>query len=320
MISQRGINLAAVYQKLPIAFCIVGRDGVLLAVNDLHAELAGREIDELIGVSVADLHPEGGRNVQRDFRYFDAGKVVPNHELEIRGRIYLVSVSPVFDADGKVAAISVAHQDISEQKATERRIQRMNRRLEILSKTDHLTRTLNRRQFDRSLFSECEALEKSGRELALILFDVDHFKAYNDLYGHQAGDRCLQLIAWSAKRVLRKSDVSLCRIGGEEFAALVTDAEPVVTVTLASRICDAVRACRIPHERSDKNIVTVSCGVASTLQIARPLSRSADQQLLRAADQALYHAKRTGRDTISVFNPLGTVTARSGASGFVASA
>src|SRR5690606_28768327 len=97
----------------------------LLIVNRLHAELAGLPCEQLIGMRVADLNEEVGRNVELDFRHFDKGLYVPDHELVIGDRVYLVSTSPVHDGSGKVVAISLAHIDITEKRAMERRNERV---------------------------------------------------------------------------------------------------------------------------------------------------------------------------------------------------
>jgi len=299
---ERGIDLVHVYRKLPIALCIVGRDGYLLAVNDLHAQLSGRPIEDLIGVRVADLNEEGGRNVERDFRAFDAGKTVPNHELKVRDRVYLVSVSPVLDIHGTLAAISVAHIDITEKKAAEKKIERMNSKLEVLSTTDHLTNLHNRRMFDKALAGHCVSLLKRASDFSLLLFDVDHFKAFNDHYGHQAGDQCLRSIADAARSKLRKTDSSIFRYGGEEFAVLVAHADRDAGVAVAERICKAVRRRNIPHEKSAHEIVTISCGVVHTRRMQAPLPVNVGTILLAAADAALYLAKAQGRNTVAEFN------------------
>jgi diguanylate cyclase (GGDEF)-like protein/PAS domain S-box-containing protein len=302
--SNNNLDLHSVYQNLPIALCLVGRDGRLMVVNEVHAKLAGRSANELVGARVADLHEQGGKNVERDFRYFDRGVAVPDHELEVRGRLYMVSTSPVLDADGKVIAISVAHIDITEKKAIERRNQRMTRQLREMAILDHLTRSYNRREFDRLLKKSCHSLRRTGREFAVILFDIDHFKSYNDLYGHQAGDQCLRRVASVAHDVVKRHDATLCRYGGEEFVVLVEMADPAIAVALADRVRLAVRRLSLAHGRGINNIVTISCGVASTLQFQRPISPEIHLEIIRAADKALYRAKDDGRDTVSAFDPL----------------
>lgn len=296
------IDFLQIYERLPIALAIVGRDGRLLAVNELHAQLGERPTKELLGVRVSDLHEQGGRNVERDFRYFDAGKAVPNHELEIHGRHYMVSVSPVYDRKGAVTAISVAHFDITNKKAIERKIERMNRKLKELSTRDHLTKLYNRRSFDDMLRKEIVSATRKGKRFSLMIFDVDHFKLYNDHYGHQAGDKCLTTIASCAKRALRPYDAIVCRYGGEEFVAILKGAGLEEAVTAAQHIRDRVRARRIEHAGTPAGIVTTSCGVCCNDQLSRQPVQTSD--LIRAADRALYDAKSQGRDIVCAFNPL----------------
>ena len=291
--------LAQAIDKLPIALCIIDRKGRLVAVNALHATLAGREVGTLAGARVAELHPEGGENVMRDFRAFDQGKTVPNHEIEIGGRVYMVSVSPIHDDEGWVTSISVAHFDITEKKNAELKMRRLNQRLRTISTTDHLTKLANRRSFDLAIRDHVDAYQRRGTAFGLVLFDVDHFKPYNDFYGHLAGDRCLNSIAQSARAATRRLDTVLCRYGGEEFAVLVTNAGQAVAARVAERIRQAVERLRIPHAGSEAGCVTISAGVAGAAEIGREgMAPDLLAILMKAADDALYTAKKQGRNTV----------------------
>jgi diguanylate cyclase (GGDEF)-like protein/PAS domain S-box-containing protein len=296
-----GISLEEIYQNVPIALCLIGRDGRLIAVNKIHTQLAGRRTEELVGARVADLNEEGGKNVERDFRHFDSGKSVPIHELEIGSRHYMVSTSPILDAQGAVIAIFVAHLDVSDRKAVERKNERLARKLKKLSVHDHLTGLFNRREFDRLLRVHINGLRRFGHEFSLILFDVDHFKAYNDLHGHQAGDQCLADIAKAAKRTLRRHESCLCRYGGEEFSLLVKVTEPAEAEAISERIRTSVRGLSIQHEAGIGGIVSVSCGVVSTVQMQKPLGATFQSDLFTAVDGAMYQAKNQGRNKVRVF-------------------
>ncbi len=298
---KENIDLTSVYEKLPIALCVIDREGRLIAVNELHTVLAGRDANGLIGVKVADLHDEGGRNIIRDFQLFDAGMTVPNHEIEIRGRHYMVSVSPLHDPNGSLAAISVAHFDITEKKATERKVARINRKLSFLSSHDYLTRLGNRRAFDALLDQKVREFIADRRCFALMLFDIDRFKAYNDSYGHQNGDACLQRVAKSMTKVARKGDPAFFRYGGEEFAALISDADQDIAWKIADRVRAKVKELAIPHCRSPLGIVTVSGGVVGACCLPPPNEADFTRELLFAADHALYQAKMAGRDNIQRF-------------------
>lgn len=297
------VDLATLYHNLSVAMCLIDRDGRLLVVNRLHAELAGRPIEDLIGMRVADLHEEGGRNVERDFRCFDRGQSVPDHELVIGGRVYMVSSSPVRDADGKVVAISVAHIDVTEKRANDRKKARLTRQLKELATHDHLTKALNRREFDRLARRAGKGLLKNQHGFSILLVDVDHFKSFNDIYGHQAGDDCLKHVANTLRAQLRSAETSLCRYGGEEFAIILNQESAVVAQQIAGRIVDSVAAMAIPHADGIGGVVTASCGVASSSEFGAVLGTRPEEVLLGAADRALYIAKRDGRNCVRSATP-----------------
>ena len=174
------------------------------------------------------------------------------------------------------------------------------RALEALSSTDGLTAIANRRQFDAVAQEMWRAALRSGRPLCLLLIDVDFFKAFNDRYGHQAGDDCLQDLAGTMSRMLRGECDLLARYGGEEFAVLLPDCATTDALLVAERIRRAIRDRCIPHEarRSGPPMVTVSIGIASS-QIGHLTGL---EQLIGAADTALYDAKRQGRNCIACSN------------------
>ncbi|SOE57390.1 PAS domain S-box-containing protein/diguanylate cyclase (GGDEF) domain-containing protein [Burkholderia sp. D7] len=292
-------QLETIYATLPIALCVVGRDGRLLAVNDVHSVLAGRPISSLIGVRVADLNAEGGRNIERDFRVFDAGGSIPDHELAVRGKTYLVSVAPLRNAIGHVEAISVAHTDITERKRLEAELAIANERLSRLAQEDHLTGLYNRRHFDDVLRMEIESLQGLDDPLSAIMIDIDHFKLYNDYYGHPAGDDCLRLVADCVSAALNETSAILCRYGGEEFVAILPRADERLALATAESIRQAVTARAYTHAKSPFGRVTVSVGVATLpSQVRESVGSDCGRILITAADQALYTAKADGRNRI----------------------
>lgn len=174
-----------------------------------------------------------------------------------------------------------------------------NARLEALSQTDGLTGVSNRRRFDEVLTTEWARSRRSGRPIGLALLDVDHFKAFNDRYGHQAGDDALRAVGRALIRNCRRAGDLAARYGGEEFAILVPD----VGLTGMSALSEAVRATvadlRIPHEGAPDGVLTVSLGIS--VMVADPGSDPAD--LVGAADRALYRAKEAGRNRIEAELP-----------------
>lgn len=162
---------------------------------------------------------------------------------------------------------------------------------------DSLTGLFNRRYLEESLTRELARATRHGTPLGVIMIDVDHFKRFNDTYGHAAGDRILQAIAELLKVNVRGSDVP-CRYGGEELTLVLTDADLATTVTRAERIRTAIAQLQVEYRGMMLGNLTASLGVA-----ACPEHGSTGQRLLQAADAALYQAKARGRNGVVVATP-----------------
>jgi len=187
-------------------------------------------------------------------------------------------------------------RDISERKRAEENLQAAYRAMETLVVVDALTGIANRRRFDEALAVEWRRGLRMNTQLSLLLLDVDHFKKYNDTYGHVRGDSCLKQIAEaSLDVVLRPADL-VARYGGEEFAVVLpaTDAEGARAV--AEEIWQAVRNRHLPHEGNPHGIVTISVGCASIV----PHRGLTPKEFVDIADKALYRAKRDGRNRVVV--------------------
>jgi histidine kinase len=173
-------------------------------------------------------------------------------------------------------------------------LEQANAILSRLADLDGLTQLANRRSFDR----ECERLASAQVPAALILCDVDDFKAYNDRYGHPAGDDVLRRVAAAMTDLPKPVPVTLARYGGEEFAVLMQTADRVLALEFADRIKHAVQALNIPHRARAAQHVTMSLGVAVTHQFSAPGIAA----LIAEADTALYLAKSQGRNRAVVSN------------------
>jgi len=172
---------------------------------------------------------------------------------------------------------------------------RKTRMLERLALMDGLTEVPNRRSLDEALDREWRRARRNGTNLAAVMCDIDHFKAYNDNYGHGAGDVCLRQVAQAlAHAVSRPGDV-LGRYGGEEFLALLPETGPDAARDVAERMRLAVYGRALPHAHSSAaDRVTLSLGVATMA----PDEGQESADLLKAADKALYRAKEAGRNRV----------------------
>jgi diguanylate cyclase (GGDEF)-like protein len=165
-----------------------------------------------------------------------------------------------------------------------------------LSLKDGLTGVYNRRHLDEQLAQEWRRAAREDHDLALLLLDIDHFKAYNDLYGHQAGDLALKSVAGAVHGELRRAGDLLARYGGEEFAVVLPQTGLGGAMLLAENIRVAVKALAIPNAGSSAGpLLTVSLGAA----VARPARQESPEGLVEAADLALYRAKQSGRDRVA---------------------
>ena len=170
-------------------------------------------------------------------------------------------------------------------------------RLQKISRVDGLTGVFNRHHVQEYLEQAWRRAAHEGSEIAVILIDVDHFKKYNDFYGHQAGDTCLQQVAQAIKGALRRPTDVVARFGGEEFIAVLPSTDAAMASQAAERVRHAVEALQRPHEASDTaRVVTASVGVANCR--ATPVRESST--LVEAADQSLYRAKHAGRNRVVV--------------------
>ncbi len=174
---------------------------------------------------------------------------------------------------------------------------RSNLELQRISSLDGLTGIANRRQFDETLEREWRRLLRSEKSLALILIDIDHFKLYNDNYGHQAGDDCLKIVASALSACLSRPGDLVARYGGEEFVMVLPATDINGARIVAEKAQAAIDELAVAHAAAEgTHIVTLSIGVAATM----PVDDDGACKLLSAADAALYRAKENGRHRIEL--------------------
>lgn len=182
-----------------------------------------------------------------------------------------------------------------QQAKLQQQLESANLELKRLVSVDELTQIANRRRFDEYLHQEWQRISRERQPLSLLLCDVDCFKFYNDTYGHPAGDRCLQQVAQVIQSVVKRPGDLVARYGGEEFAVILPNTPAEGAVLLAEAICQALRQQVLPHfSSSAAAFVTLSVGVSSIL----PNAEKAPAELVQNADQALYCAKKAGRNRV----------------------
>src|SRR5690606_9591944 len=269
----------------------------------------GPQIEELLGwpqdswVTVEDwasrIHEEDRERVVQ-FCVSQSQNGI-DHEADYRalkadgGYIWMRDVVHVIRKDGEVEALVGFMFDIDERKKTEQALQEARRELEELSFKDGLTGVANRRMLDTVLSREWESARRDHTPISLLLLDIDYFKAFNDHYGHLAGDDCLRRVAQILTRAGRRPRDLAARFGGEEFVLVLPDTDAAAAEHVARRVQTLLAAENIPHTASSlTDVVTASIGVATIT----PVALGDSDQLIASADRLLYRAKAEGRNRI----------------------
>lgn len=305
----------------PISMQIYTPDAILREANQAFDELFHVSSDSLVGKYNVLEDPEvarigaipflervlaGGTVASHEFLY-DAAKGMSDtgRKRWLRTRIY-----PIKDTQGKVINFVIAHEDITELKQYQENLQGLVEqrtkelsvaveKLEVLSRTDGLTGLGNRWHLDQVLDEELRRAKRQNQSVVVIIIDVDHFKKFNDQYGHQAGDDCLCSIAAILATHSKRAGDLAARYGGEEFVLVLPSANEIWGMTLAEAVRADVADLAIPHILSEPGVVTISLGVA----ISSPDRAEEGRALLCLADTALYKAKAGGRNqTVDAFS------------------
>ncbi|GLR88828.1 sensor domain-containing diguanylate cyclase [Bradyrhizobium iriomotense] len=285
----------------------IGIDHVVRYASPSSKRVLGWRPNELVGHSaLAGIHPADLPVVEETINRLKRGEVdevrtVQRQRHREKGEIWVEStMRATRRSDGSIDGAITVSRDVTEQKELEER-------LEALAIEDSLTGLANRRRFDERLDEEWARAYRDRSSLGLLMIDVDHFKAYNDEYGHPAGDACLRTVAKIiAAEAQRVSDLA-ARYGGEEFAVLLPNIDAAGCARIGERIRKAIRTAGLVHASNETaGCVTASVGGAT----CRPwLERTGGPgTLVEAADRALYGAKEDGRDrlvmSVEVFNLL----------------
>jgi diguanylate cyclase (GGDEF)-like protein/PAS domain S-box-containing protein len=304
-------RLRAVLDNVLESIISIDRRGIVQSVNSSSEQIFGYSAEEMIGQNVKMLMPEPHRSAHdqylqnyhntRDAKIIGAGREVEGRHKD--GTIFPLELSVTEVATGGQTLYVGVLRDITERKQTEvalhrarTELQQANEKLLEQARTDALTGISNRRHFDEALDLE---IRRAGRAvdapLSLILCDIDHFKLYNDVYGHVAGDECLQKVAAVIRSVFKRGGDLVARYGGEEFAVIMPAANAENAGIVAERMRLAIWERSIPHTGSRvADRVTLSIGVA-TLRSGEVMEA---KQFAMRADEALYMAKANGRNRV----------------------
>jgi diguanylate cyclase (GGDEF)-like protein/PAS domain S-box-containing protein len=207
-----------------------------------------------------------------------------------------IRVLPLFDEQDQQLYCVVQITDVSNEIQREKLLREKTEQLQELTRRDPLTGIGNRKLFDDTLAAELARQRRIGHPVALVMIDIDYFKAYNDQFGHQAGDHCLILVSQTLRSALKRLNDVVCRFGGEEFALIL----PNTDLQGAENVALDIRQQLSRDARGFKERVTVSIGIA----ISDPEQPLGAEVLVAKADSALYAAKRDGRDCVRNSNDI----------------
>ena len=285
---------ASVFASTSEGIFVTDANGVILSVNPAFEQITGYSADEAVGNTPRIL--KSGKHDQAFYAHIWSSILKEGlwkgeiWERRKNGEIYPqnMTISAIRDENGFVRKFAAILSDITERK-------KMEEQLLYLSTHDGLTTLFNRRIFDEELENEWRRAIRAPAPFSLIILDIDYFKDFNDLYGHQAGDACLKAVAKAVgSSVSRPGDLT-ARYGGEEFVVLLPRTSAVDAARIAESIRSGVEALGFTHGASKEyGVVTVSIGVGT---MAPALGRTS-VEVLKLADQALYKAKLEGKNRV----------------------
>jgi diguanylate cyclase (GGDEF)-like protein/PAS domain S-box-containing protein len=267
-------------------------NGVITKVSDAFCKISGYSKDELIGANHNIIrHPDMPKKVFKNL--WSDLKLNKTWKGEVKNRkkngdYYWVeaTISPVFDKNGKKVGYTGIRQDISDKKY-----------IEEISITDGLTNIFNRRHFNNIFPKVINSAKRHNELVAFLILDIDHFKQYNDIYGHQLGDEALIKIAGAIKNTLKRADDFCFRLGGEEFAVIFKVDREEQAKIFSNTIRKNIESLQIEHRgNSISSSVTASMGLVC--KYAKDIKD--EDEVYSQADELLYKAKRNGRNRVAI--------------------
>lgn len=266
--------------------------GKIIEVSKAFCEISGYKEEELIGQAHNIVrHPDSKKEIFKDIWETISKAQVWEGEIKNRkknGEYYWVKarISPMYDKNGNIIGYASIRVDITDKKA-----------VEVLSVTDHMTKLYNRRFFNVIFEKEIHRAQRDNKTLGFIMFDIDHFKQYNDTYGHQMGDNVLIEVAKTLKKNLHRASDYTFRLGGEEFGALIYDINADRFEILVKKLKDSIEELKISHEQnSTSEYITASFGAC----IFKANGQVSQEKIFKIADDLLYEAKNSGRNNFKI--------------------
>jgi diguanylate cyclase (GGDEF)-like protein/PAS domain S-box-containing protein len=300
-------QLTAVLSGISDGVAMFDKNGVLVYSNEQYKQLfprtaefrrPGMHLREILRKVVEageQMIPKGQEEAWVE-EITNSLKNVSEEEVELfDGRWLYLRTRPTADGSALVVV-----SDVTKIKQAEATLRSMTDQLKLLATTDGLTGLTNRRAFDNALETELARCRRGGEPISLIMVDVDRFKAYNDLYGHPAGDEILKTVGACLKEALRRPGDVAARYGGEEFVAVLPGTDEDGAFFIADAFREKLASMEIPHKGADKGFLTASVGLASFTERDGGMNAT---ELVRRADEALYNAKGAGRDRVTGWRP-----------------
>ena len=270
-----------------------------LEVNESFCRLMGYREAEIINQTTANINIWVNEEIRH--RLVESLKLtssIRDLEIEFRtkyGKIRTMLISAELIKISEEDCILTVGKDISDRKQIQVALEKANQKLHRLANSDGLTQVANRRYFDEILPTEWRRCMREKQPLSLILCDVDYFKLYNDYYGHQMGDDCLIQVAKAMSSTVKRPADLVARYGGEEFIVILPNTDEKGAINVAESIQKKIKTLQILHFKSKiSQYVTLSFGIATVI----PELEMKPKNLIQIADEALYTAKKLGRNRI----------------------
>ena len=299
-LGQSGDFLNTVFESINDPFNIIGRDYRIMKANESYARMRGKTVEELIGKRCYEILQKR-EDVCEDCSVketFESAK--PNTKEKLvsfpsRPHVWIeIFTHPVFDENGNVASVIEYTRDVTKRKRAEAERDILVDKLQYLSRTDELTGLLNRRALIEKLEDEVRRTQRYKTHLSILICDIDYFKEINDSYGHDTGDRVLQIVSNLLKESLRSIDV-IGRYGGDEFLVILPETSMNGAKEIAERIRSTIDDFRWEREGKEAIRTTLSLGVAEF-----DIDKETIDDLIKRADNALYMAKGGGRNRVYI--------------------